>query len=124
MSPQFTNGKAPGATLAFGLLGRLSAVPLACVIWLAVAEWFPTSVRSLVLGIGAASGRIGCIVCPLLVNGSLVGGALIVGIFLGFCCIITLFLSESKGATLADVVTSAPVSSGLKTGDMKSVNNA
>ena len=107
--PQFSNGHDHTTTLVFGISGRLAATLTAATIWLAASEWFPTSVRGVVLGIGAAAGRIGCIVLPLCVNSNSRSGPITIGVFLAACGLATLFLTEMGGAPLPDGVVSAPL---------------
>lgn len=80
--------------------GRHVSAPLSAV-WR--RRWFPTSCRSLALGIGAAAGRVGVIVCPLLVDGVASAGYLVVGIVCAACAACTLLLKEMRGEELADV---------------------
>ncbi|KAL1496452.1 hypothetical protein AB1Y20_016406 [Prymnesium parvum] len=92
--------------LVFILIERTAASLVASLIWLVVAEVFPTSIRSVTLGLAAACGRAGCIVCPALTDGSFGGGFAVMAAITLCSAIGTLFLQEMTGAALSDTVSS------------------
>ena len=91
-----------GTTLA--LLARVGASGASTIAWLATTEQYPTSCRNAGMGYGAACGRFGSILAPIVVN--LLPAP---GVWLGLLCAIStlcvLPLHETRGAPVSETLT-------------------
>ena len=94
-----------GTTLA--LLARVGASGASTIAWLATTEQYPTSCRNAGMGYGAACGRFGSILAPIVVN--LLPAP---GVWLGLLCAIStlcvLPLHETRGAPVSETLTDGP----------------
>jgi len=99
-----TNTAEETLELVFVCITRFSASLVASIIWLVASEIFPTSVRSLAMGVGASCGRFGCLIFPFLTDGHFAAGFATAGVIDLVCFICSLFLVEMTGNALSDVI--------------------
>ena len=87
-------------------LARFMMTALYLLIYVYTSELFPTSLRSLAMGMCTAVGNLGGLLAPNLVLLSGVIGVaplLIISVLLFCCCVVGWGLPETKGVQLSDV---------------------
>ena len=107
---------------ALMLLARFGGGGASTICYVAAAEAFPTSCRSLGVGYGACCGRVGSMLAPLLLHlapaPSIIFGALGVG-----CCAVVLALPDTTGQPIAESAAYGPCdeTTGAHVGDRHAV---
>ena len=88
------------AALALYMVGRMGAAGASTICYVAAAEQFPTTCRSLAVGFGASCGRLGSIGSPLV---WMLPGAHLILASISLCataCVVG--LSETAGKSIPD----------------------
>lgn len=106
-APLFVLGCMPSdapATLVLlvALLGRMGAAGASTICYVAAAEQFPTTCRSLGVGAGASLGRLGSIASPFILL--LPGPQIILAAIASVAAICAAGLPETKGRAIPDSI--------------------
>ena len=98
---------------ALALLARVGASGASTIAWLATTEQYPTSCRNAGMGYGAACGRLGSILAPIVVN--LLPAP---GVWLGLLCFVStlcvLPLHETRGAPVSEALADGAVAAAAR----------